>query len=186
VEREPRSVQSMNVVDDFLRDARGSTRFASAMRPTTGRMEVGEASTVRFVPLPPRSETERFANRAAVGFRRHGRARRRTHWARSGRRRRYGDLNHADGRTEMARARYPVGCMAPSESAERSTFLEGSTSPRPSCSATCASDGDGWITKYLSLVARGGTVALFLSEEDTWRIFAMRENARQRYPRDAR
>ncbi|MGJ0454392.1 MAG: FAD-dependent monooxygenase [Methylocystis sp.] len=176
------AMQSMNVVDDFLRDgARLNALCIGDGGRQLARMEVGEGidSPFPFPLLLPQSETERLLTMrlSALGVT----VERGVELAGLAQ----DDdgvmatLNHADGRTEMARARYLVGCDGARSEVRRALDIpfEGSTEPQTFLLGDVRIDGGGLDHKNIYLWwRRGGTVALFPFEEDTWRIFAVREN----------
>jgi 2-polyprenyl-6-methoxyphenol hydroxylase-like FAD-dependent oxidoreductase len=176
------AMQSMNVVDDFLR---GGARLNALCIGDGGRqlarMEVGEGidSPFPFPLLLPQSETERMLTvrlsalgvTVERGVELAGLAQDDDGVTAT--------LNHANGRTETARARYLVGCDG-ARSVVRGALgipFEGSTEPQTFLLGDVRIDGGGLDHKNIYLWwRRGGTVALFPFEEETWRIFAMREN----------
>ncbi len=175
------AMQSMNVVDDFLRDgARLNALCIGDGGRQLARMEVGEGidSPFPFPLLLPQSETERLLTvrlsalgvTVERGIELAGLAQDDDGVTTT--------LNHADGRTETARARYLVGCDGARSEVRRALDIpfEGSTEPQTFLLGDVRIDGGGLDHKNIYLWwRRGGTIALFPFEENTWRIFAMRE-----------
>ena len=176
------AMQSMNVVDDFLRDgARLNALCIGDGGRQLARMEVGEGidSPFPFPLLLPQSETERLlaARLSALGVTvERGVELTGLSQDDDGVR---ATLGHANGRTETARARYLVGCDGARSEVRRALDIpfEGSTEPQTFLLGDVRIDGGGLDHKNIYLWwRRGGTVALFPFEEDTWRIFAVRED----------
>lgn len=175
------AMQGMGVIDDFLRDgARLNALCIGDGSRQLARMEIGDGidSPFPFPLLLPQSETERLltVRLSALGVT----VERGVELT---------GLSQDDsvvtaildktGRTEVVRARYLVGCDG-ARSVVRGALgipFEGSTEPQTFLLGDVRIDGGGLDHKNIYLWwRRGGTVALFPFEEDTWRIFAMREN----------
>jgi 2-polyprenyl-6-methoxyphenol hydroxylase-like FAD-dependent oxidoreductase len=176
------AMQSMNVVDDFLRDgARLNALCIGDGGRQLARMEIGEGidSPFPFPLLLPQSETERLltVRLAALGVTVE-RGVELTGLAQDDDGA-IATLHHANGTSETARARYLVGCDGARSEVRRALDIpfEGSTEPQTFLLGDVRIDGGGLDHKNIYLWwRRGGTVALFPFEEDTWRIFAVREN----------
>lgn len=176
------AMQGMGVIDDFLRDgARLNALCIGDGSRQLARMEVGEGidSPFPFPLLIPQSETERLLNArlSALGVTVE-RAVELTGLSQDD------DgvtatLSDANGRSETARARYLVGCDGARSEVRRALDIafEGSTEPQTFLLGDVRIDGGGLDHKNIYLWwRRGGTIALFPFEEETWRIFAIREN----------
>lgn len=177
------AIQGMDVIDDFLREgARLNALCIGDGGRQLARLEVGEGidSPFPFPLLIPQSETERLLNARLSalgvtverGVELTGLSQDNDGVTAS--------LSHADQRTETARARYLVGCDG-ARSAVRGALaipFEGSTEPQTFLLGDVRIDGGGLDHKNIYLWwSRSGTVALFPFEKETWRIFAMREDA---------
>jgi 2-polyprenyl-6-methoxyphenol hydroxylase-like FAD-dependent oxidoreductase len=175
------AMQGMGVIDDFLRDgARLNALCIGDGSRQLARMEIGDGidSPFPFPLLLPQSETERLltVRLSALGVT----VERGVELT---------GVSQDDsvvtaildktGRTEVVRARYLVGCDG-ARSVVRGALgipFEGSTEPQTFLLGDVRIDGGGLDHKNIYLWwRRGGTVALFPFEEETWRIFAMREN----------
>mgnify|MGYP000845568286 CR=1 FL=1 len=176
------AMQGMNVIDDFLRDgARLNALCIGDGGRQLARMEVGEGidSPFPFPLLIPQSETERLlaARLSAFGVTvERGVELTGLSQDDDGA---TATLSHADGRSETARARYLVGCDGARSEVRRALDIpfEGSTEPQTFLLGDVRIDGGGLDHKNIYLWwRRGGTIALFPFEEETWRIFAIREN----------
>ncbi|HEY8125839.1 MAG TPA: FAD-dependent monooxygenase [Methylocystis sp.] len=176
------AMQSMGVVDSFLRDgARLNALCIGDGGRQLARMEIGEGidSPFPFPLLLPQSETERLltVRLSALGVT----VERGVEFAAlsQGKDGVTANLGCADGRTEVVRARYLVGCDG-ARSAVRTALdipFEGSTEPQTFLLGDVRIDGGGLDHKNIYLWwGRSGTVALFPFEEETWRIFAVRQN----------
>ncbi len=176
------AMQGMGVIDEFLRDgARLNALCIGDGVRQLARMEVGEGidSPFPFPLLIPQSETERLLNvrLSALGVTiERGVELSGLTQDEDGA---TATLDHANGRTEVARARYLVGCDGARSEVRRALDIpfEGSTEPQTFLLGDVRIDGGGLDHKNIYLWwRRGGTVALFPFEEETWRIFAMRDN----------
>lgn len=175
------ALQGMNVIDEFLRHGKrlnalcigdGSRQLA--------RMEVGDGidSPFPFPLLLPQSETERLlgARLAALGVTVErgveltGLAQDESGVTAT--------LAHGGDLSETVLCRYLVGCDG-ARSAVRQTLdipFDGYTEPQTFLLGDVRIDGGGLDRNNIYLWwGRGGTVALFPFEGDTWRLFAMRE-----------
>ncbi len=176
------AMQGMGVIDEFLRDgARLNALCIGDGVRQLARMEVGEGidSPFPFPLLIPQSETERLLNArlSALGVTiERGVELSGLTQDEDGA---TATLDHANGRTEVARARYLVGCDGARSEVRRALEIpfEGSTEPQTFLLGDVRIDGGGLDHKNIYLWwRRGGTVALFPFEGETWRIFAMRDN----------
>ena len=174
------ALQGMQVVDAFLRQGKRLKALCIGDgKRQLARVEVGDGidSPFPFPLLLPQSESERLlgAQLAALGVTVE-RGVELTDLAQDD-----GgvtaNLSHADGGSEMARARYLVGCDG-ARSAVRQALgiaFEGYTEPQTFLLGDVRIDGGSLDHDNIYLWwGRGGTVALFPFERETWRIFAMR------------
>ena len=174
------ALQGMQVVDAFLRQGKRLKALCIGDgKRQLARMEVGDGidSPFPFPLLLPQSETERLlgAQLAALGVTVE-RGVELTDLAQDD-----GgvtaNLSHVGGGSETARARYLVGCDG-ARSAVRQALgiaFEGYTEPQTFLLGDVIIDGGSLDHDNIYLWwGRGGTVALFPFERETWRIFAMR------------
>jgi 2-polyprenyl-6-methoxyphenol hydroxylase-like FAD-dependent oxidoreductase len=176
------ALHGMGVVDTFLQHGKRLKALCIGDgKRQLARMEVGEGidSPFPFPLLLPQSETEHLlgAQLAALGVTVE-RGVELTGLAQDD----DGvtaNLSHTGGHCETARARYLVGCDG-ARSAVRQALgiaFDGYTEPQTFLLGDVRIDGGVLDHDNIYLWwGRGGTVALFPFERDTWRIFAMRED----------